>query len=240
MTEERKLVTVLFADIVGSTALGSSHDPEVVRRTLSRAFGEVRQVLETHGGTVEKFIGDAVMAVFGIPQTHDDDADRAVRAAFALRDRIAARNADGRFALEHPSLFSIGVQRNLPSPEIWERFQSAASSARGALEARLARLMDENLLGGRTVSGALFEFHGICEGLAALELRGGCPPGLAEQWWREGLSALVAGFALPVRPGRGPVGAGLRPAAAAPKMSGPAAPPMVVSIRVKPSSSRTR
>ena len=100
MTEERKLVTVLFADIVGSTALGASHDPEVVRRTLSRAFGEVRQVLETHGGTVEKFIGDAVMAVFGIPQTHDDDADRAVRAAFALRDRIAARNADGRFALE--------------------------------------------------------------------------------------------------------------------------------------------
>jgi class 3 adenylate cyclase/tetratricopeptide (TPR) repeat protein len=100
MSEERKLVTVLFADIVGSTALGSSHDPEVVRRTLSRAFSEVRKVLETHGGTVEKFIGDAVMAVFGIPQTHDDDADRAVRAAFALRDRVAALNADGRFALE--------------------------------------------------------------------------------------------------------------------------------------------
>ena len=100
MTEERKLVTVLFADIVGSTALGAGHDPEVVRRTLSRAFSEVRHVLETHGGTVEKFIGDAVMAVFGIPQTHDDDADRAVRAAFALRDRIAALNADGRFALE--------------------------------------------------------------------------------------------------------------------------------------------
>ena len=100
MTEERKLVTVLFADIVGSTALGSSHDPEVVRRTLSRAFSEVRQVLETHGGSVEKFIGDAVMAVFGIPQTHDDDADRAVRAAFALRDRIAALNAGSRFPLE--------------------------------------------------------------------------------------------------------------------------------------------
>jgi len=100
MTEERKLVTVLFADIVGSTAIGASHDPEVVRRTLSRAFAEVRQVLETHGGTVEKFIGDAVLAVFGIPSTHDDDADRAVRAAFALRERITALNADGRFALE--------------------------------------------------------------------------------------------------------------------------------------------
>ncbi|MDP9245702.1 MAG: adenylate/guanylate cyclase domain-containing protein, partial [Chloroflexota bacterium] len=100
MTEERKLVTVLFADIVGSTAIGASHDPEVVRRTLSRAFAEVRQVLETHGGTVEKFIGDAVMAIFGIPLTHDDDADRAVRAAFTLRERIAALNANGRFALE--------------------------------------------------------------------------------------------------------------------------------------------
>jgi len=100
MTEERKLVTVLFADIVGSTAIGASNDPEVVRRTLSRTFAEVRRILETHGGTVEKFIGDAVMAVFGIPQTHDDDADRAVRAAFGLRDRIAAMNADGRLALE--------------------------------------------------------------------------------------------------------------------------------------------
>jgi len=100
MPEERKLVTVLFADIVGSTAIGASHDPEVVRRTLSRAFAEVRRALETHGGTVEKFIGDAVMAVFGIPLTHDDDADRAVRAAFALRERIAALNASGRFALE--------------------------------------------------------------------------------------------------------------------------------------------
>jgi class 3 adenylate cyclase/tetratricopeptide (TPR) repeat protein len=100
MTEERKLVTVLFADIVGSTAIGASHDPEVVRRTLSRAFAEVRQVLETHGGTVEKFIGDAVFAIFGIPKTHDDDADRAVRAAFALRDRISVLNAASRFSLE--------------------------------------------------------------------------------------------------------------------------------------------
>ncbi|MDQ2913303.1 MAG: AAA family ATPase, partial [Chloroflexota bacterium] len=100
MSEERKLVTVLFADIVGSTAIGAGHDPEVVRRMLSRAFGEVRQALESHGGTVEKFIGDAVMAVFGIPQTHDDDADRAVRAAFALRERISALNANGRFELE--------------------------------------------------------------------------------------------------------------------------------------------
>jgi len=89
MPEERKLVTVLFADIVGSTELGLSHDPEVVREALGRAFESASEILREHGGTVEKFIGDAVMAVFGVPAAHDDDPDRAVRAAFALRDRIA-------------------------------------------------------------------------------------------------------------------------------------------------------
>ena len=83
MLEERKLVTVLFADIVGSTELGLDHDPEVVRASLGRAFEAASEVLRAHGGTVEKFIGDAVMAVFGVPAAHDDDPDRAVRAAFA-------------------------------------------------------------------------------------------------------------------------------------------------------------
>ena len=87
---ERKLVTVLYADIVGSTALTSRHDAEVVRETLDRAFQTIETILVRHGGTVEKFIGDAVMSVFGIPRAHDDDADRAVRAAFAIRDAISA------------------------------------------------------------------------------------------------------------------------------------------------------
>jgi class 3 adenylate cyclase/tetratricopeptide (TPR) repeat protein len=95
MPEERKLVTVLFADIVGSTELGLAHDPEVVRATLSRAFDAASEVLRGHGGTVEKFIGDAVMAVFGVPAAHDDDPDRAVRAAFALRSRIEAPRVGG-------------------------------------------------------------------------------------------------------------------------------------------------
>jgi class 3 adenylate cyclase/tetratricopeptide (TPR) repeat protein len=88
----RKLVTVLFADVVGSTSLGERLDPETMRAGLARYFTAARTVLERHGGTVEKFIGDAVMAVFGIPLMHEDDALRAVRAAVELRDEIARLN----------------------------------------------------------------------------------------------------------------------------------------------------
>jgi class 3 adenylate cyclase len=95
MSEERKLVTVIFADIVGSTEIGETYDPEVVRATLGHAFGALSEILEVHGGTVEKFIGDAIMAVFGVPSAHDDDAERAVRAGFALRDRLAGLNEGG-------------------------------------------------------------------------------------------------------------------------------------------------
>jgi class 3 adenylate cyclase/tetratricopeptide (TPR) repeat protein len=105
MGEERKLVTVLFADIVGSTAFGANTDPEVVRQRLSGVFSQMRSVLESHGATVEKFIGDAVMAVFGIPRAHDDDAERAVRAAFAL-SRIATLNDSSQVPLE----LRIGIE----------------------------------------------------------------------------------------------------------------------------------
>jgi class 3 adenylate cyclase len=88
----RKTVTVLFCDIVGSTPLGDQLDPEVLRALLARHFETARMVLERHGGTVEKFIGDAVMAVFGLPELHEDDALRAVRAAHDLRAAVAALN----------------------------------------------------------------------------------------------------------------------------------------------------
>ena len=86
--EERKVVTVLFTDLVGSTARGEGLDPEDVRATLSRYYAQLRAELERHGGTVEKFIGDAVMAVFGAPVSHEDDPERAVRAALAIRDSV--------------------------------------------------------------------------------------------------------------------------------------------------------
>ena len=90
--EERKTVTVLFCDIVGSTELGGRLDPESVRNVLGRFFEMAQAVVERHGGSVEKFIGDAVMAVFGVPVLHEDDALRAVRAAADLRAELGPLN----------------------------------------------------------------------------------------------------------------------------------------------------
>src|SRR5215208_4498797 len=99
LAEERKVVTILFADLVGSTAQAERRDPEDVRATLSAYYARLRNELERHGGTVEKFIGDAVMAVFGAPVAHEDDPERAVRAALAIRDGLAASEVDVRIAV---------------------------------------------------------------------------------------------------------------------------------------------
>ncbi|MBV8196287.1 MAG: AAA family ATPase [Candidatus Dormibacteraeota bacterium] len=90
--EQRKTVTILFCDVTGSTSLGERTDPESFQRILRRYFEVARDVVERHGGTVEKFIGDAVMAVFGVPVLHEDDALRAVRAAIDLRDSLVTLN----------------------------------------------------------------------------------------------------------------------------------------------------
>jgi class 3 adenylate cyclase/tetratricopeptide (TPR) repeat protein len=97
--EVRKTVTVLFCDLVGSTALGEQTDPEVLRALLARYFERMKAIVESHGGTVEKFIGDAVMAVFGIPAAHEDDALRACRAAVEMRDTFAELGIEGRIGV---------------------------------------------------------------------------------------------------------------------------------------------
>jgi class 3 adenylate cyclase len=86
--EHRKTVTVLFCDVTGSTALGESTDPEALQALLGRYFERMKEIVERHGGTVEKFIGDAVMAVFGVPQLHEDDALRATRAAMEMNEAL--------------------------------------------------------------------------------------------------------------------------------------------------------
>ena len=90
--EVRKLVTVVFADLAGSTSLGEALDSESLRGLMTRYFGEMRSVLESHGGVVEKFIGDAVMAVFGLPIVREHDAHRAVRAAEEMRVALSGLN----------------------------------------------------------------------------------------------------------------------------------------------------
>ena len=90
--EVRKLVTILFCDLRGSTALGERLDSESLRETMSRYFDAMSAAITQHGGTIEKFIGDAVMAVFGLPRVHEDDALRAVRAARGMQDALAGLN----------------------------------------------------------------------------------------------------------------------------------------------------
>lgn len=92
--EVRKTVTILFCDVTGSTELGEHLDPESMRKVMARYFDTMRTALEHHGGSVEKFIGDAVMAVFGIPQLHEDDALRAVRAAVEMRTALDDLNRE--------------------------------------------------------------------------------------------------------------------------------------------------
>jgi class 3 adenylate cyclase/tetratricopeptide (TPR) repeat protein len=92
--EVRKTVTILFSDVAGSTAMGEKLDPESLREVMGRYFAVMSAAIERHGGTVEKFIGDAVMAVFGLPQAHEDDALRAVRAALDMRTGLDALNED--------------------------------------------------------------------------------------------------------------------------------------------------
>src|SRR5438067_10587415 len=96
VSAHRKVVTVLFCDVVGSTALGESVDPEALQGLLARYFERMKGIVESHGGSVEKFIGDAVMAVFGVPVAHEDDALRACRAAIEMRDAFPELGIAGR------------------------------------------------------------------------------------------------------------------------------------------------
>ncbi len=105
-------MTVLFCDVVGSTALGESVDPEALQSLLANYFERMSGIVESHGGTVEKFIGDAVMAVFGVPVAHEDDALRACRAAVEMRDALPELGVEGRIGVNTGEVL-VGTEERL-------------------------------------------------------------------------------------------------------------------------------
>ena len=141
--EYRKVVTVLFCDVVGSTALGESVDPEALRALLGRYFDEMRAVVERHGGTVEKFIGDAVMAVFGVPRLHEDDALRAVRAAVEMRDALPELGVRARIGLNTGEVV-VGTDERLATGDavnVAARLEQAAGAGEVLLGDETAQLV---------------------------------------------------------------------------------------------------
>jgi class 3 adenylate cyclase len=112
--EVRKTVTVVFCDVAGSTELGERLQPETTRRVMARYFQSIRGAAERHGGVVEKFIGDAVMTVFGIPRLHDD-ALRAARAAQEMRNDLEVLNKE----LERDHGVTIGIRIGVNTARWW-------------------------------------------------------------------------------------------------------------------------
>jgi class 3 adenylate cyclase/tetratricopeptide (TPR) repeat protein len=164
MREQRKVVTVLFCDLVGSTALGESTDPEALRARMRRYFDDLRTILERHGGSVEKFVGDAVMAVFGIPVSHEDDALRAVRAAAEMRTAIAAHGLEARIGINTGEVVVGGEGETLVTGDavnVAARLEQAAPNG-------------EILIGART--RALVRDAVRAEELEPLELKGKSRP----------------------------------------------------------------
>ena len=172
----RKTVTVVFSDIANSTPLGEALDPEVLRGVMEQYYAVVRRELERHGGTVEKFIGDAVMAVFGIPTVHDDDALRAIRAAIDMRTALGSLNQD----LEEIHGVRLAIRTGVNTGEVVAGDPSDRQSfATGAAVATTQRLeaaarSGEILLGDSTyrlVSNAV-----LVEPMEPLQLKGKAEP----------------------------------------------------------------
>jgi class 3 adenylate cyclase/tetratricopeptide (TPR) repeat protein len=147
--EARKVVTVVFCDVVGSTPLGERLDPESVRRVMTRFFEEMRAPIERHGGTVAKFIGDAVMAVFGVPTLHEDDALRAVRAAAEMRAALDDLNVE----LERVWHVTIGTRTGINTGEVVVGDPSAGESLVVADAVNVAARLEQTAMPGEILLG---------------------------------------------------------------------------------------
>jgi class 3 adenylate cyclase/tetratricopeptide (TPR) repeat protein len=140
---ERKIATVLFVDLVDSTALFAAADPEVVRRRVTLYFDRARECIEAHGGTVEKFAGDAVMAAFGVPRAHEDDAERAVKSAFAVMEAVHELGLEVRAGIEAGEVVVDEVDSTFATGEavnVAARLQQAAGAGEIVLGPGVRRL----------------------------------------------------------------------------------------------------
>ena len=149
--EERKLVTLLFADVVGSTRIATAVDPERLHAQMRRFFAIAQEEIERFGGTIEKFIGDAVVAVFGLPNVHEDDAERAARAALAIRQRVTPEIEAGAL----PQLrMGLNTGEVVANPQGLERGEFLMTGEAVNLAARLQQSAapGQILLGERTTA----------------------------------------------------------------------------------------
>jgi class 3 adenylate cyclase len=141
--EQRKTVTLLFCDLVGSTELGESTDPEALRALLARYFERMKEIIERHGGSVEKFVGDAVMAVFGVPVVHEDDALRACRAAVEMRDALPELGVRGRIGVNTGEVVT-GTEERLATGDavnVAARLEQVADTGEVLVGAETVRLV---------------------------------------------------------------------------------------------------
>jgi len=165
----RKVVTVLFCDVVGSTALGESVDPEALQGLLAHYFERMKAIVESHEGSVEKFIGDAVMAVFGVPVAHEDDALRACRAAVEMRDALPELGVEGRIRVNTGEVLT-GTEERLATGDavnVAARLEQAAAPGEVLIGAETL-----GLAGGAVEVGEvrLLELKGKSETVAAYPL----------------------------------------------------------------------
>ncbi len=143
--EQRRTVTILFCDVTGSTALGESNDPEAFRSLLARYFERMNGIVETHGGIVGKFIGDAVMAVFGMPVAHEDDALRACRSALEMRDALPELGVQARIGINTGEVVS-GIQGSLATGDavnVAARLEQAAQPGEILIGAKMFALVGD-------------------------------------------------------------------------------------------------
>jgi AcrR family transcriptional regulator len=179
---------VEVAGLEGLSVRGLAASVGTTTRAVYSLFGSKDGLLVALGARAFTMLGAAIAA---LPATADPAADLVDAGVSVFR----------RFAIGHPSLFRIGVQQTMGSPELARDFADAAGEAFAGLEARVTQVEAAGLLGGRSVRDAACEFHALCEGLAAVELRGRMMSGEEMRIWRDALTALVAGFALAARPG---------------------------------------